>query len=152
MKRIAFTFFCIFCFSLLTSAQVVETWSKQSNKYGTNFIVDSAGNSYLFTIGSTTSAFLKKVDAGGTILWTRTFSDTLFPLHYTTKTLFDKQGNIVLSISANQNHLFSLVKYDTNGNLLWKKSPIINSLTTRIADFAVDSKNNIQVIYSNSAN
>ncbi|HRH64093.1 MAG TPA: hypothetical protein PLI68_12275, partial [Bacteroidia bacterium] len=95
MKRIAFTFFCIFCFSLLTSAQVVETWSKQSNKYGTNFIVDSAGNSYLFTIGSTTSAFLKKVDAGGTILWTRTFSDTLFPLHYTTKTLFDKLQNPV---------------------------------------------------------
>ncbi|MBK9479633.1 MAG: T9SS type A sorting domain-containing protein [Bacteroidetes bacterium] len=147
MKRIAFTFFCIFCFSLITSAQVVETWSKQSNKYGTNFIVDSAGNSYVFTMGSTTSAFLKKVDAGGTILWARTFSDTLFPFFYTTKAQFDKQGNIVLSFSDNIHLHFSLVKYDTNGNLLWKKLTIINNVFSEIADFAVDSKNNIQVIY-----
>jgi hypothetical protein len=148
MKRIAITFFCIFCFSLITTAQVVETWSKQSDKYGNDFLVDSAGNSYLFTEGTSTSTFLKKVDSEGTILWTRIFPDSLFSYHFTTKTLFDKQGNIMISISDNMNAISYLVKYDTNGNLLWKKLPIFNNLYSQIADFAIDSKNNIQVIYT----
>ena len=147
MKSFAFTFFCILCFSLSSLAQVTELWNKKSNNYTTELLVDSLGNSYLFTVGSNTSAFIKKVDAGGTIIWSRNFSDSLFPMYQTTKAVFDVHGNIVLSIFPPQNNYFSLVKYDTNGNLLWKKSPIINNLYSKIADFSVDSKNNIQVIY-----
>jgi hypothetical protein len=148
MKKIAFTFFCIICFSVSSLAQVTELWNKQNKSLGVQFLMDSTGNSYLFTYSKNGSVLLKKVNPDGAIIWSINGSNIPNSNTYTAKAIFDKSGNILASVYTNPGDSNFLIKYDTNGNILWKKLYTQGSLyIPNIHDFAVDSKNNIYLVY-----
>jgi len=148
------------------------------NDYATSIAVDASGNIYVagyyespaITFDTTTLSnagfcdiFLAKYDANGNVLWAKGAEGTF--LDYATSVAVDASGNPYITgyfesdtlyigsdtlIGSGWDNVF-LVKYDTNGNVLWSKNPK-GTFSDQAYSIAMDTIGNFYVAgYFNSS-
>lgn len=111
-----------------------------------NGAVDPAGNVYVTGhIGGTTGAavLIAKLDTSGAMQWQRVFQGGLYA-----SGAVDSTGNLyTIFMYAGD---FYIVKYDTNGNLVWQRK-IIDGSATYFPQIKVDANKDIIVTFRRNA-
>ncbi|MFX1366713.1 MAG: SBBP repeat-containing protein [Promethearchaeota archaeon] len=108
-----------------------KTWGGSDNYYGNGITVDSSGNvfitgyAYNYGAGTDRDIILLKYDKNGNQLWNETWGGSSSDYGY--GIAVDDSGNIFItgitfSFRAGTDGDIILLKYDTNGNQLWKET------------------------------
>jgi len=110
---------------------------------GSALTIDDEGNIY-FT-GSNGNAYIIKLSASGTLLWTRTYDSGADDRPF--KVILDNANNVYVGGTGGTTAYSGteILKYDTQGNLAWA---YINASDNN-SDFTIDEAGNSYVINSN---
>jgi hypothetical protein len=108
---------------------------------GCGIAVDSSGNSYVsVTIGSSVGMIVSKISSTGGTTWSRTVepgaSNTIVPFDIA----LDSSGNIYASAYyrvGGGNYQGYVVKFDTNGNVLWQRVLDSNNVQQYVRDIKI---------------
>lgn len=138
-------------------AQVTQDWvATYPGLYGVAVVIDGSGNSYVTGTSLQDAAhnykediILIKYDAQGDLVWAREFDETddaTFGSDTASWLTLDPAGNVIVGGSSflNGSGFRTLIlKYDANGNLLWKTRSTIGVGARRVA---TDATGNIYAL------
>lgn len=137
------------CFGfIMANAQLNREWTLTDPTSGfgirnNGIAVDAAGNIYSaggVRINDVANLKVQKVDAQGNIIWTQTYLPAGAQSSSSYAVALDAAGNVVVSGALNPGPTGLLIKYDTNGNLLWA-----TNLSFVAISLSVDESDNIYV-------
>ena len=128
----------VFFISSIHAQQVTQQWARtfdfngQNNKSdaANDMVVNANGDVYVtgYTFGSANpngTIITLKYNSGGTLIWSRTYTDSNLYASSANAIALDNSGNIYVAgwrTLQNQYQDMVLLKYNSGGSLLWKQS------------------------------
>lgn len=132
-----------------------------TDKHGNAYVTGTFDNSAVFgsykLTGNTVNAYLAKYNSGGKVVWVRQAVDSSGAQTISESVTTDDNGNVFISgnitgtasfgkfsIGTPDGYSVFLVKYDSNGNVLWaRQSHIISNEGSYNCSVATDNQGNI---------
>ncbi len=131
------------------SLTIQKTWGTSLNDLGKAVATDSQGNIYVTGLYNATDDYtgvkllLLKYDAGGNLLWARSWQDNASGDTYSVAV--DGNGNVVVGGETCGTCSPLLLKLDSSGNLIWANTWVSPPPLFAIRAIASDSSGNVYV-------
>lgn len=109
--------------------------------------VDASGKVYVtgasYGNDFTTDLAVVSYDEFGNELWVRRYSDTSYEYDEGNSVLVDVSGNVYVSGSIG--YYSTIIKFDSNGNELWKRAFVGDAVYTNVRSMVVDASGNVYI-------